>query len=184
MAVSDEEILSKFKNPRTQNEAFNILLNQYQTRIYWHIRRMVVNADDADDLTQDVFVKIWKNLANFRQDAQLYTWMYKIASNEALSFLRKQKLRMTLSLESQEYYLSDSLKDGMHMGADKIEFKLQQALLTLPKKQLLVFNMKYFDDMPYEEMSKITGTSVGALKASYHHAVKKVEEFLKNDLNH
>ncbi|TWR27889.1 sigma-70 family RNA polymerase sigma factor [Mucilaginibacter achroorhodeus] len=180
--AEDEEILSKFRDEKTRNEAFNILLKKYQQKIYWHVRRMVIDHDDADDITQDVFIKIWKNLPGFRNDAQLYTWMYRIATNECITFLNKKKQKNNVSLDDVDYELSDTLSSSDQFSGDKIQMKLQQAILTLPDKQRLVFNMKYFDDMKYEEMSEVLGTSVGALKASYHLAVKKIESFiLSND---
>ncbi|OJW13800.1 sigma-70 family RNA polymerase sigma factor [Mucilaginibacter sp. 44-25] len=180
--ADDEEILSKFRDEKTRNEAFNILLKKYQQKIYWHVRRMVIDHDDADDITQDVFIKIWKNLPGFRNDAQLYTWMYRIATNECITFLNKKKQKNNVSLDDVDYELADTLLSSDQFTGDKIQMKLQQAILTLPDKQRLVFNMKYFDDMKYEEMSEVLGTSVGALKASYHLAVKKIENLiLSND---
>ena len=180
--VDDAEILAKFQNEKTRNEAFNLLLKKYQQKIYWHVRRMVINHDDADDVTQDVFIKIWKSLATFRNDAQLYTWMYRIATNESITFLNKRKHQNNIPLDDVSYELADSLTDSSYFNGDKAQLKLQQALLTLPEKQRLVFNMKYFDDMKYEEMSEVLGTSVGALKASFHLAVKKIEaHLLSND---
>ncbi|RFZ95249.1 sigma-70 family RNA polymerase sigma factor [Mucilaginibacter conchicola] len=180
--AEDEEILSKFRDEKTRNEAFNMLLKKYQQKIYWHVRRMVIDHDDADDVTQDVFIKIWKNLPGFRNDAQLYTWMYRIATNECITFLNKKKQKNNVPLDDVDYELSDTLASSDQFSGDKIQMKLQQAILTLPDKQRLVFNMKYFDDMKYEEMSDVLGTSVGALKASYHLAVKKIESFiLSND---
>jgi len=176
--VDDAEILSKFQNERTRNEAFNLLLKKYQQKIYWHIRRMVIDHDDADDVTQDVFVKIWKSLPGFRSDAQLYTWMYRIATNECITFLNKKKQKNNIPLDDVSYELAESLADSTYFNGDKAQLKLQQALLTLPEKQRLVFNMKYFDDMKYEEISDVLGTSVGALKASFHLAVKKIEAHL------
>lgn len=176
--VDDAEILRKFQDERTRNEAFNLLLKKYQQKLYWHIRRMVIDHDDADDIVQDTFVKIWKNLPGFRSDAQLYTWMYRIATNECITFLNKKKQRNNIPLDDVAYELSDTLADSGHFNGDKAQLKLQQAILTLPEKQRLVFNMKYFDDMKYEEMSEVLGTSVGALKASFHLAVKKIESFL------
>ncbi|PJJ84175.1 RNA polymerase sigma factor [Mucilaginibacter auburnensis] len=176
--VEDAEILSKFQDERTRNEAFNLLLKKYQQKIYWHIRRMVIDHDDADDLVQDVFIKVWKNLANFRADSQLYTWMYRIASNECITFLNKKKQKNNISLDEVDYSLADNLTAASYFNGDKAQRKLQQAILTLPEKQRLVFNMKYFEDMKYEEMSDVLGTSVGALKASYHLAVKKIEAIL------
>ena len=142
------------------------------------MRRMVINHDDADDLVQDVFIKVWKNLPGFRSDAQLYTWMYRIATNECITFLNKKKQKNNVSLDDVDYELADTLSESDHFTGDQIQRKLQQALLTLPEKQKLVFNMKYYDDMKYEEISQVLGTSVGALKASFHLAVKKIEAYL------
>ncbi|MFD2147614.1 RNA polymerase sigma factor [Mucilaginibacter antarcticus] len=176
--VEDAEILSKFRDEKTRNEAFNLLLAKYQQKIYWHIRRMVIDHDDADDLAQDVFIKVWKNLAGFRSDSQLYTWMYRIASNECITFLNKKKQRNNISIEDEAYNLADTLADSSYFNGDAAQAKLQNAILTLPEKQRLVFNMKYYDDMKYEEMSEVLGTSVGALKASFHLATKKIEAIL------
>jgi len=178
--AEDEEILSKFREDKTRNEAFNMLLKKYQQKIYWHVRRMVIDHDDADDLTQDVFIKVWKNLPGFRNDAQLYTWMYRIATNECITFLNKKKQKNNISLDDVDYELADTLSSTDQFTGDQIQRKLQEAILTLPDKQRLVFNMKYFDDMKYEEMSDVLGTSVGALKASFHLAVKKIEAFVTN----
>jgi len=176
--VDDAEILSKFQDERTRNQAFNLLLNKYQQKIYWHIRRMVIDHDDADDIVQDVFIKVWKNLPGFRNDSQLYTWMYRIASNECITFLNKKKQKNNISIEDEAYNLADTLADSSYFNGDAAQKKLQQAILTLPEKQRLVFNMKYYEDMKYEEMSQVLGTSVGALKASFHLAVKKIESIL------
>lgn len=176
--IDDEVILQKFADERTRDEAFSILINKYQQKIYWHVRRLVINHDDADDLVQDAFIKVWKNLGTFRNDSQLYTWIYRIATNECLTFLNKKKKQNNIPLEEVAYDLFDSLKEGSYFNGNQAEMKLQQALLTLPEKQRLVFNMKYFDDLKYEEISQILGTSVGGLKASFHHAVKKIENFL------
>ena len=176
--VDDTEILAKFQDEKTRNEAFNLLLKKYQQKIYWHVRRMVIDHDDADDLVQDVFIKVWKNLQGFRADAQLYTWMYRIATNECITFLNKKKQKNNIPLDDVSYELAETLADSTYFDGDKAQMKLQQALLTLPDKQKLVFNMKYYDDMKYEEMSEVLGTSVGALKASFHLAVKKIEAYL------
>lgn len=180
MQTEDSEILQKFADPKTRSEAFNLLLKKYQQKIYWHIRRLVINHDDADDLIQEVFIKVWKNLADFRSDSQLYTWLYRIATNESISFLNRKKLKNNISLDEVGYELAESLADSTYFDGDQAQMKLQKALLTLPEKQRLVFNMKYFDDLKYEEISAILGTSVGGLKASYHLAVKKVEHYLLN----
>jgi RNA polymerase sigma factor (sigma-70 family) len=178
MQVEDSEILQKFADPKTREQAFNLLLQKYQQKIYWHIRRLVINHDDADDLVQDVFVKVWKNLADFRSDSQLYTWLYRIATNESITFLNRNKLKNNVSIDEVGYDLADTLAGSTYFDGDRAQMKLQEALLTLPEKQRLVFNMKYFDDLKYEEISQILGTSVGGLKASFHLAVKKIEHYL------
>ncbi|HEX7367434.1 MAG TPA: sigma-70 family RNA polymerase sigma factor [Pelobium sp.] len=178
MAIEDSLILQKFENEKTRHEAFTMLLEKYQQKVYWHVRRMVLNHDDADDLVQDVFIKVWKNLINFRQDAQLYTWLYRIASNECITFLNKKKAKNNVSLNELPEQLADNLSEENYFSGDAIQKKLQKALLTLPEKQKLVFNMKYYDDMKFTEISEVLGTSVGALKASYHLAVKKIEHYL------
>ncbi len=176
--MEDALIISKFADERTREEAFGLLLKKYQQKVYWHVRRMVIDHDDADDVTQDIFVKVWRNLEKFREDSQLYTWLYRIATNECITFLNKKKQKQNVSLDDDNSsYLSETLTDGQYFNGDKAQLKLQQALLTLPEKQRLVFNMKYFEDLKYEEISNILGTSVGALKASYHLAVKKIEHF-------
>ena len=147
LEVDDAEILSKFRDEKTRNEAFNMLLKKYQQKIYWHIRRMVIDHDDADDLVQDVFIKIWKNIAGFRSDAQLYTWMYRIATNECITFLNKKKQKNNISLDEVSYELADTLADSTYFNGDQAQKKLQDAILTLPDKQRMVFNMKYYDDM-------------------------------------
>jgi RNA polymerase sigma-70 factor (ECF subfamily) len=176
---SDRELLDMFSQEDTRNYAFNLLVRQYQQRLYWHIRKMVIVHDDADDLLQNVFIKAFKALHGFREDSKIYTWLYKIATNECITFLNNKKKRFFLPLVDVESQLSRHLENDPHLSGDRIQMKLQQAILTLPEKQRLVFNMKYFDEMRYEEMSEILGTSVGALKASYHHAVKKIEEFIR-----
>ena len=149
--------------------------------MYWHIRKMVIDHDDADDLVQEVFVKVWKHIENFREDAQLYTWIYRIATNECLNFLRKKRIRLFLPIHDVQNELAEKLDSSPYIDGDEIQLKLQKALIKLPNKQRMVFNMKYFDEMKYEEISEITGTSVGSLKANYHHAVKKIEEFIKHN---
>jgi RNA polymerase sigma-70 factor (ECF subfamily) len=155
-----------------------MLVRSYQQRVYWHVRKMVIDHDDANDLTQEVFIKIHKYIEKFREDSQLFTWIYRIATNECLSFLDKKKRRFFLPIGDVEAELTSKLDHSEMISGDEVQMKLQKALLKLPDKQRLVFNMKYFDDLTYEEISVITETSVGALKASYHHAVKKIEDFL------
>ncbi|WP_026462659.1 RNA polymerase sigma factor [Adhaeribacter aquaticus] len=176
--MEDKELLVKFLNPDTQNFAFNQLVRKYQQQVYWHIRKMVIDHDDANDLTQEVFLKIWKNLDTFRQDSQLYTWIYRIATNECLSFLKSKRRKFFLPIRDVAAELTEKLENSPVMEGDEIQMLLQKALLQLPDKQRLVFNMRYYDDLKYEDISAILGTSAGALKASYHHAVKKIEEFL------
>lgn len=179
--MEDKELLSKIRNPETRNYGFNLLVREYQKRVYWHARKMVIDHDDADDLTQEIFIKIHRHIDGFREDAQLFTWIYRIATNECLSFLQRKKRRFFLPIGDVEGELTAKLESSVGLSGDEIQLKLQKALLKLPDKQRLVFNMKYFDDLPYEQISAITGTSVGALKASYHHAGKKIEEYLQND---
>jgi RNA polymerase sigma-70 factor (ECF subfamily) len=181
MQVEDSEILKKFAQENTRDEAFRLLLNKYQQKLYWHIRRMVISHDDTDDLVQDVFLKVWKSLSNFRSDSQLYTWLYRIATNESITFLKRKKIRNSVSIDDDNgKNLVEKLAESPYFDGDKAQMKLQKALLTLPEKQRLVFNMKYFDDLKYEDISEILGTSVGALKASFHIAVKKIEHILLN----
>ena len=178
--LSDKELLERFRHPDTRNYSFNLLIRKYQEKTYWHIRRIVIDHDDANDVTQETFVKVWKNLENFKEESLLFTWIYRIATNEALSHLRKKRSRLFIPLINVESKLSRTLKDDNFFSGDEIQLKLQQAILKLPEKQRIVFNMKYYDEMKYEEMSEVTGTSVGALKASYHFAVKKIEEYIKS----
>ncbi|MEM1407197.1 MAG: sigma-70 family RNA polymerase sigma factor [Bacteroidota bacterium] len=182
--MEDKELLERLRNEETRNFAFNQLVRKYQERIYWHVRKMVIDHDDADDLVQDVFVKVYKAIGKFREDAQLFTWIYRIATNECLTFLNKKKKRFFLPIGDVEAELNNKLDTSSDLDGDQIQIKLQKVLLKLPDKQRLVFNMKYYDEMKYEEISEITDTSVGALKASYHHAVKKIEDLLKMELNH
>jgi RNA polymerase sigma factor (sigma-70 family) len=176
--LEDKELLEKVRNTETRNYGFNMLVRTYQQKVYWHIRKMVIDHDDADDVTQEVFIKVYKNIESFREDSQLYTWIYRIATNECLSFLQRKKRRFFLPIGDVAKELMGKLDSASHISGDEIQLKLQKALLTLPDKQRMVFNMKYFDDMTYEDISEITNTSVGALKASFHHAVKKIEDFL------
>ena len=182
MAViqDDKTLLALYREPATREKGFTYIIQKYQERLYWHVRRLVIDHDDANDVLQNVFVKVWKNLEGFREDAQLYTWLYKIATNECLTFLEKQKKNTSISLSDVETGLSNTLKADAQFDANKLEWKLQKAILGLPEKQRIVFNLRYYDEMPYEEMSRVLDTSEGALKASYHHAVKKIEEFIKN----
>lgn len=176
--MEDAQILTLFAELATREAAFAHLVRKYQSKLYWHVRKMVVSHDDADDLLQEIFVKVWRALPNFRQDAQLYTWLYRIATNECLGFLSSKKRQAFRPMTEASEALAANLEADEMPGADAIELKLQQAILTLPDKQRLVFNLRYYDEMPYEQMADVTGTSVGALKASYHHAARKIEEFM------
>lgn len=177
---SDAELLVQFRNEETKERAYTAIIKKYQERLYWHIRRMVVDHDDANDVLQNVFIRVWNGLSNFREDSQLYTWLYRIATNESLTFLENQKKRSAVSLSDVESGLSNKIKADQNFDANRLEWKLQLAIQKLPEKQRLVFNLRYYDEMPYEEMSRILDTSEGALKASYHHAAKKIEEYIKN----
>ncbi|MEO5648193.1 MAG: RNA polymerase sigma factor [Chitinophagaceae bacterium] len=176
----DKELLYMFKNPETREQGFTRIIKKYQEKLYWHVRRMVVDHDDANDVLQNMFIKVWNGLDNFREDSQLYTWLYRIGTNECLTFLEQQKKRSSISLNDVENGLSNRLKADKHFDPNKLEWKLQLGIQKLPEKQRAVFNLRYYDEMPYEEMSRVLETSEGALKASYHHAVKKIEDFILN----
>ena len=177
---SDKELLDQFRNESTRNYSFNLIIRKYQKRIYWHIRRIVIDHDDANDVVQNTFIKVWKGLEHFKEDSLLYTWLYRIATNESLTFLKQKRTKFFIPFRDVEYQLSKSLESDHFFNGDEIQLKLQKAILTLPEKQRIVFNMKYYEEMKYEEMSEVLETSVGALKASYHHAVKKIELFISN----
>jgi RNA polymerase sigma factor (sigma-70 family) len=176
--IDDHLLVASFRDEKSRDAAFTQLVRKYQERLYWHIRRMVVEHEDANDILQNVFIKVWKNLAEFREESNLYTWLYRIGTNESLTWMEQQKRRSSVSLSGDENVFSERLTAQKDFDPNKIEWKLQQAIQSLPDKQKVVFNLRYYDEMPYEEMSGVLGTSVGALKASYHHAVKKVEAFL------
>lgn len=179
MEKADREILDGLKEEKTRNLAFQNLVKAYQERLYWHIRKIVLTHDDTDDVLQNTFIKVWRNLDNFREESSLYTWLYRIATNESLTFINSTKKRSMIPMnDTSEFLLNNMMSDEFFEG-DEIQLKLQEAILTLPEKQRIVFNLKYFEEMKYEEMSGILETSVGALKASFHHAVKKIEEHLK-----
>ncbi len=181
MQTDDKALLNEFRQPLLKESAFTAIIKKYQEKLYWHIRRMVVDHDDTNDVLQNVFIKAWKGLENFREDSQLYTWLYRIATNECLTFLDQQKKKSTVNLSDVENGLSNKIKADNGFDANRLEWKLQLAIQQLPDRQKLVFNLRYYDEMPYEEMSRILDTSEGALKASYHHAAKKIEEFIKNN---
>ncbi|HPG12815.1 MAG TPA: sigma-70 family RNA polymerase sigma factor [Chitinophagaceae bacterium] len=178
--LSDSELLQQFREPATKEKAYTNIIKKYQEKLYWHIRRMVVEHEDANDVLQNVLIRVWNGLNNFREDSQLYTWLYRIATNECLTFLEQQKKKSAISLSDVESGLSNKIKADKHFDANKLEWKLQLAIQQLPEKQRVVFTLRYYEEMPYEEMSRVLETSEGALKASYHHAVKKIEDYMLN----
>lgn len=181
MSWTDEEIIEKIQDVKTINYGFNLLMDKYQEKVYWVIRRMVIEHEVADDVAQETFVKVWKNIESFKGDSKLYTWIYRIATNEALNHLRKKKRRFFLPIGDVEHELRSSLDADVYYTGDDIQLKLQKALLKLPEKQRLVFNMKYFEEMKFKDIAEVMEVSVGSLKAQYHHAVKKIEKFIKED---
>lgn len=178
---TDKELVRLFREDSNPGYAFNLIVRKYQEKLYWHIRKLIISHDDTDDVLQVVFIKAFQSLSGFREDSSLYTWLYRIATNEALTFLKRNKIRKYLSFGAISTYLERTLEADAYSDGDEIKIKLQRAIINLPEKQRIVFNMKYFDEMKYEEMADILQTSVGALKASYHHAIKKIERFLKGD---
>lgn len=178
---SDKELLEMFRSNETRSYSFNLIVRKYQERLYWHVRKIVISHDDTDDIVQNTFIKVWVNLESFREESQLFTWLYRIATNEALTFLKRKRTKFLLPLVDVEQQLSRTLESEPFIDGNELEIKLQKAVLKLPEKQRLVFNMKYFEELKYEEISEILGTSVGALKASFHHAVKKIEDSLEED---
>lgn len=182
MHPQDQEILVMAQIPQQREEAFSLLVKKYQQRLYWHLRKMVIVHEDADDLLQNTLIKAWNNLATFRGEASLFTWLYRIATNEALNHLNKKRAELTNSFEDLEILMANRIDNDPLFTGDEIQKRLQKSILALPDKQRLVFNMKYYDNMKYEEMAEILNTSVGALKASYFHAVRKIEAMIDNEL--
>jgi RNA polymerase sigma factor (sigma-70 family) len=179
MHIDDASLLQHFKQPETKEKAYTAIIKKYQEKLYWHIRRMLADHDDTNDVLQNTFLKVWKGLEKFREDSQLYTWLYRIATNECLSFMDNKKRKSAdISLTGMEYMVEDKIKADENFDGKKLEWKLQLAIQQLPEKQRMVFNLRYYDEMPYEQMSRVLETSEGALKASYHHAAKKIEEFI------
>jgi RNA polymerase sigma factor (sigma-70 family) len=175
---TDEELLKLFAKENSRQYAFNLIVKKYQEKLYSLIRRMVIVHDDADDVLQNTFIKVWFSLSDFRSDSKLFTWLYRIAVNESITFLNKKRKFLFVPLVDVEHQLSRKLESDPYFTGDRIQMKLQMAILKLPEKQRVVFNLKYFEEMKYEDMAAILGTSVGALKASYHHAVKKIEQYV------
>lgn len=179
--ITETTLLEELKNNETRDRAFRTLINEYKERLYWHIRKIVLNHDDADDVLQNTFIKVFRNIASFKGESKLYTWMYRIATNEAITFINRKAKKQMISSEEVQANAINKLESDVYFEGNAIQLKLQRAIATLPPKQQLVFNMKYFDDLTYEELSDILETSVGGLKSSYHIAVKKITELLKDE---
>lgn len=173
------ELIERLRDPEQCRHAFTDVINTYSEPLYWQIRRMVQSHDDANDLLQNTFMKAWQSLENFRGEAKLSTWLYKIAINESIGFLERERKRMSMSIDDQESQLAMKIEADDNIDGDRLALKLRKAIASLPEKQRLVFNMRYYDDVKYEDMSEVLGTSVGALKASYHLAVKKIEKYFE-----
>lgn len=184
MSLVDEvTLVQQIKDASTREVAFRTLLREYKERLYWHIRKIVISHDDADDVLQNTFIKIYRNIDKFKGDSKLFSWMYRIATNEAISFINKRAKERNIELSELKIELISNLNSDVWFQGDEIQIILQKAIATLPEKQQLVFNMKYFDNMKYEQISEILETSVGGLKASYFHAVRKIEAYIKNEVN-
>lgn len=177
----EKELVGRLLDPVTQRGAFEHMVKEYAQQLYWQIRKMVISHHDADDILQNVFIKAWTNLNSFRGESKLSTWLYRIAVNESITFLNKERSRRNLSIDDSDIFLATQLESDPYFEGDEAEMKLQRAILTLPEKQRLVFNMRYFDELKFSEISEILETSEGALKASFHHAKNKIEEILSKD---
>ena len=181
--IDEIALVEELQNIQTKEKAFRILIKEYKERLYWHIRRIVISHDDADDVLQNTFIKVFKGINNFKQDSKLYSWMYRIATNESITFINKRARERNIDITEMKQKLVSNLQSDKWFSGNDIELILQEAVATLPEKQQLVFNMKYFDHMKYQEISEILGTTVGGLKASYFHAVKKIENYIKKNQN-
>tara|TARA_R110002124_G_scaffold88041_1_gene226242 strand:- start:9736 stop:10284 length:549 start_codon:yes stop_codon:yes gene_type:complete len=178
--VDETHFVEQLRNTQTKEKAFRELVSTYKERLYWHIRKIVISHDDADDVLQNTFIKVFRGIDNFKQESQLFSWMYRIATNESISFINKKAKEKNVDISDYQHSLTSNLDSDLHFDGDQIQLILQKAIKTLPTKQQLVFNMKYFDELKYKEISEILETSEGALKASYFHAVKKIEDYIKN----
>ncbi len=176
--IEETLLIQQLKNAKTQDRAFRELMSLYKERLYWHIRKIVISHDDTDDVLQNTFVKVYRNIDKFKEESKLYSWIYRIATNEAITFLNKRAKERKVDVSEMQQEVIENLQADVYFDGNEIQLKLQKAVASLPQKQQLVFNMKYFDDMKYQEISDVLETSVGALKASYHHAVKKIEIML------
>ena len=181
--TNETVLIEQLKNVQTKEKAFRELISLYKERLYWHIRKIVISHDDTDDVLQNTFIKVYRNISKFNQDSKLFSWMYRIATNESISFINKRAKERNIAVSEMQEQLTSSLESDNYFSGEEIQEILQMAIATLPQKQQLVFNMKYFDDLKYTEISEILGTTVGALKASYFHAVKKIESYIKNKTN-
>ncbi len=179
MEISDQQILSLLQNEASYERGFRQLMSKYQERLYWHIRRVVFEHDDANDVIQNTFIKVYRSIDRFEQKSKLYTWLYRIATNEAITFLNKKKRNAAASIDDEASFLSNQLEADSYFDGDVAQRRLQKAIARLPEKQRLVFNLRYFEEMTYQDISDVLDTSVGALKASYHHAVKKIEHYFR-----
>lgn len=181
--IDEITLIQELQNTKTREKAFRVLITQYKERLYWHIRKIVIVHDDADDVLQNTFVKIFKNIDKFNSESKLYSWMYRIATNESITFINKRAKEKNVDITDYNQQLASTLESDLYFSGDEIQIVLQKAIATLPQKQQLVFNMKYFQELKYDEISEILETSVGALKASYFHAVKKIEKYIKTETN-
>ena len=182
--MTDETVLiEQLINVQTKEKAFKELISLYKERLYWHVRKIVISHDDTDDVLQNTFIKIYKNIGKFKQESKLFSWMYRIATNEAITFINKRNKERKVEISEVQEHLVSTLESDIYFSGEEIQEILQKAIASLPQKQQLVFNMKYFDNIKYTQISEILGTSVGALKASYFHAVKKIESYIKKQLN-
>lgn len=177
--IEDEDILKYLKEEDGNNQAFNLIVRAYSERLYWHIRKMTSSHEETNDLLQNTFVKVWKNLSSFREESKLYTWLYRIATNETLTYLKRQKLRSYVSLTDHSTFIDNQVENDPYFSGDKLQKELYKAIGKLPPKQKSVFVMRYFDELKYEEISEIMNISVGALKASYHHAYQKIQKSIR-----
>lgn len=178
--ISDEELLLILQQPKGLERGFRLLMDKYQERVYWQIRRLVVEHEDANDVVQNCFIKVYRSISRFEGKSKLYTWLYRIATNEAITFLKQKKRKATSSIDDEELSLAQRLEADTYFDGDKAQVHLQEALNELPEKQRAVFNLRYFEEMSYKDIAEVLDTSVGALKASYHHAVKKIEHYFRS----
>ena len=179
--LDDKEIIEFYRQEGKREYAFNLLVRKYSERLYWHIRKLTCSHDDANDLLQNILVKVWEHLPDFREESKLYTWLYRIATNETLTFLKRKRIGSLLSLSNYDKTLENKLQSDPYFNGDKLQYALQREIIKLPDKQRAVFTLRYFQELKYEEISEIMDTSVGALKASYHHAYQKIKTALQNE---